>query len=131
MTTATVRDVGGRFALRAEDADLLDRVATAWSPGGVSVDENFLAACRADAAAHCGLVSVNRVRELCASLAVPPRKWSSLWTHYTGLGRPMRKTRRIDELHHTSSRNDGKPYFLREWQENPSVRRANPEGTTQ
>jgi hypothetical protein len=110
-----VRDADGRFALRAEDADLLDRVATAWTPGSRDVEQEFLAACKADAQAHAGLVSVNRVRALCASLNVPPRKWSSLWTHYTGAGRPMEKTRRIDEFKGSPNRNDGKPYFLRRW----------------
>lgn len=110
------RETDGRFAMSAEDADLLDRVATAWTPGGKDMETEFLAACEADAKAHCGFVSVNRVRELCKPLNIPPRKWSSLWTHHTGMdGRPMRKTRRIDEFHGAPSRNNGKPYFLREW----------------
>lgn len=120
-TTQEVRDVGGRFALRAEDADLLDRVATAWTPGGADMETEFLSACRADAKAHCGLVSVNRVRELCKPLNIPPRRWSSLWTHNTGLGRAMRKTKRVDEFRGSPNRNDGKPYFLREWIGHPAT----------
>lgn len=110
-----VRDVAGRFALRAEDADLIDRVATAWTPGSGGVEAEFLAACKADAEAHLGYISVNRVRELCKPLNVPPRRWSSLWTHNTGPGRPMQKTLRVDEIRGCTSRNDGRPFFLRKW----------------
>lgn len=111
-----VQDVHGRFALSAEDANLLDIVATAWTPGGADMETEFLAACEADAEQHHGYVSVNRVREACKPLNIPPRRWSSLWSHNTGIGRPMRKTRRIDELKGSTNRNDGRPYFLRKWQ---------------
>lgn len=113
MTQARVSD--GTFAMRAEDADLLDRVATAWIPGGGALEDEFLSACKADAAAHVGLVSVNRVRELCRPLNIPPRSWSSWWSHHTGPGQVMEKTRRIDEFRGSTNRNDGKPYFLRRW----------------
>lgn len=113
--TAAVRESDGRFAMPAPDADLLDRVAVAWTPGSTDIHREFLAACEADAKAHGGLISVNRVRAMCVPLDIPPRKWSSLWTHYTGLGRPMRKVRRLDEFRDAPSRNNGKPYFLRRW----------------
>lgn len=112
---STVHDVRGRFALRAQDADLLDIVATAWAPGGGDWETEFLAACKADAQAHQGYVSVNRVRELCKPLKIPARRWSSLWTHNTGAGRSMEKTLRVDEIRGSTSRNDGRPYFLRRW----------------
>lgn len=116
MSTAAVRESDGRFAMPAADADLLDRVATAWVPGNRTLREEFLAACKADAQAHAGIVSVNRVREMCKPLNIPPRSWSSWWSHYTGPGQPMRKLRRLDEFRGSTSRNDGKPYLLRRWQ---------------
>lgn len=112
-----VRESDGRFAGPEEtfDSGLLDRVAVAWTPGGRDMHEDFLSACKADAEAHAGIVSVNRVRAMCESLNIPPRKWSSLWTHYTGPGRPMRRAGRWEEVRGDGSRNNGKPVPLRRW----------------
>jgi hypothetical protein len=105
----------GRFAPPEETSDLLSRVATAWTPGGADLDVEFLSACEADAKAHAGLVSVNRVRLMLAPLNIPPRRWSALWSHYCGTGKPMRRTGRWEPCAGAPNRNDGRPYPLRKW----------------
>ncbi|HEY4267071.1 MAG TPA: hypothetical protein VGM94_02655, partial [Galbitalea sp.] len=69
--------------------DLLELLADAHSPIGADVPTLFLAACARDAYAHNGYVSVNRVRVLLAGDDIPPRRYSSLWSHFTGRGKPM------------------------------------------
>lgn len=98
-----------------EHADMLSLVATSWQPRGRDVHKNFLSACEADATAHAGLVSVMRVRDLLAPLHIEHHQFSALWSHYTGTGRPMRRTGRLEACHGSTSRNNGKPYAVRRW----------------
>lgn len=72
-------------------ADLLTLVADTEHPVGRDAVEAFLAACKADADSHGGLVSVNRVRARLADQQIDPRRYSSLWSAFTGKGKPMRK----------------------------------------
>lgn len=103
-----------------ETFDLLAVVADRHPVIGADAADTFLAACRRDAMAHGGLVSVNRVRALLADSDIPPRRYSALWSHFTGEGKPMRKAR--DEAgplwevcEGSSSGNDGRPFQLRRW----------------
>lgn len=105
----------GRFAPPYDDQDLFDRVAVAWQPSGDDVHANFLSACEADAKAHAGVVSVNRVRAMLETVGIPPRRFSAMWSHYTGEGRPMRRLPRWEECRGSASRNNGKPYPIRKW----------------
>lgn len=98
-----------------DSADLLELVADTENPVGRDVPALFLAACEADARAHCGLVSVNRVRRLLAAEDIPPRRYSALWSHYTGRGKPMVKTGDWEVCTGSTSGNDGRPYPLRRW----------------
>lgn len=84
----------------------------------------FLAACEQDAAAHDGLVSVNRVRALMADRDIEHHRYSALWAHFTGKGRPMVaafvKTENGPEpmwetCKGSQSGNNGRPYRLRRW----------------
>jgi hypothetical protein len=102
-------------------ADLLTLVADVDRPVGHDVPALFLAACQADAEAHDGLVSVNRVRARLADADIPPRRYSALWAHYTGAGKPMVKAHWSDgeQIWETcsgsTSGNDGRPFPLRRW----------------
>lgn len=115
MTFSQPKASDGRFAAPDEDHDLLSRVTLAWQPSGYEILPNFLAACEADAKAHGGVVSVNRVRSMLQTLSIPPRRFSALWSHYTGTGRPMRRTGRWEPCQGGTNRNEGKPYPLRKW----------------
>lgn len=104
----------------SETDDLLALIADVESPVGRDVPALFLAACERDAATHDGLVSVNRVRALLADEDIPPRRYSSLWGHYTGPGRPMVKAYTDGQplwetCQGSPSRNDGRPFQLRRW----------------
>lgn len=96
-------------------ADLLSLVADVESPIGRDVPALFLAACRRDALAHSGYVSVNRVRALLAGEDIPPRRYSSLWSAFTGRGKPMRKSGEWETCQGSGSGNDGRPFALRRW----------------
>jgi hypothetical protein len=98
-----------------ETADLLTLVADEHSIIGADVVPLFLAACEADAAAHHGLVSVNRVRARLADADIPARRYSSLWSHFTGREKPMAKTGEWETCQGSSSGNDGRPFPLRRW----------------
>lgn len=99
-----------------ETYDLLALVADVTRPVGRDVPDLFLAACERDAAAHDGRVSVNRVRALLADEDIPPRRYSSLWSHYTGPGRPMVKVAgEWETCAGSSSHNDGRPFAVRRW----------------
>lgn len=104
-----------------ETADLLALVADTERVVGADVPALFLAACEADAQAHDGLVSVNRVRARLADADIPPRRYSSLWSRFTGTDKPMRKMTPADgaqvwEICEGSrSGNDGRPFPLRRW----------------
>lgn len=106
-----------RFApVDDETHDLLTLVADVDNPVGRDVSGLFLAACERDAAAHDGRVSVNRVRALLAGDDIPPRRYSSLWGHYTGPGRPMVKIPgEWETCQGSGSRNDGRPFAVRRW----------------
>ena len=101
--------------------DLLTAVAEPHPIVGADAQEICLAACRADALAHDGMVSVNRVRELMAEKDIPARRYSALWAHCTGRGKPMVKA--LDDQGHniweecegSTSGNDGRPFPLRRW----------------
>lgn len=96
-------------------ADLLTLVADVERATGRDVPALFLAACEADAYTHGGLVSVNRVRRLLAADDIPPRRYSALWSHFTGRGKPMVKTGEWEVCSGSTSGNDGRPYPLRRW----------------
>jgi len=105
-----------QFAPIGEDvADLLTLVADVTSPIGADAPALFLAACRRDAEAHGGEVSVNRVRALLADADIPPRRYSSLWAAFTGHGKPMRKVGGWDVCEGSTSGNDGRPFQRRVW----------------
>jgi hypothetical protein len=115
------------FAPADEDTyDLLAAVAEPHPAIGADAPALFLAACKRDAETHDGLVSVNRVRALLADSDIPPRRYSALWAHFTGPGKPMRKatqfnsfTQMVEPLWETcagsTSGNDGRPFQLRRW----------------
>lgn len=96
--------------------DLLALVADVTAPVGRDVPALFLSACERDAATHAGRVSVNRVRALLADEDIPPQRYSSLWSHYTGPDKPMVKVDGEWEVCEGSeSRNDGRPFVVRRW----------------
>lgn len=98
--------------------DLLHLVADAERVvGGADVDA-FLDACRRDAMAHDGLVSVNRVRVLMDGRDIEHHRYSAFWSRFTGKGRPMVKAtgeNAWEVCQGSSSGNDGRPYRLRRW----------------
>lgn len=96
-------------------ADLLTVLADPHPVIGADVPALFLAACRRDAMAHDGLVSVNRVRELLAGEDIEHHRYSALWSHFTGRGRPMVKTSEWEVCAGSASGNNGRPYPLRRW----------------
>lgn len=98
-----------------ETCDLLSLVADCGSPIGRDDPEDFLAACRRDAMAHNGEVSVNRVRFLMSDAGIEPHRYSSFWNTFTGKGRPMIKADRWETCEGSTSGNDGRPYRLRTW----------------
>lgn len=104
-----------------ETATLLDLLADPNPTVGADVPVLFLNACRRDALAHDGLVSVNRVRRLLAADKIPPRRYSSLWSAFTGRDKPMVKARAADGsqlwevCEGSASGNDGRPFPLRRW----------------
>ncbi len=73
--------------------------------------DRFLAACRADADAHAGQVSVNRVRSLLSNqygLDVEPRRYSSYWQRATKAA-VLVNTGEWETCTDTRGRNVGKP----------------------
>src|SRR5690242_1433045 len=95
-----------------ETTNLLTLVADVDHPVGRDVPEEFLAACRADAMLHGGVVSVNRVRARLAGEDIPPRRYSALWAAFTGRGKPMVKDG-WETCSGSTSGNDGRPFPLR------------------
>lgn len=105
-----------------DEYDLLDALADPHPIIGADVPELFLDACARDAATHDGLVSVNRVRARLADHKIPARRYSALWAHFTGLGKPMTKAtdpetneQLCEVCKGSESGNDGRPYPLRRW----------------
>lgn len=98
-------------------ADLLALVADLNNPTRGAEAAWFLASCHADAENHNWIVSVNRVRMLLAAggLDIEPRRLSSFWSAYTGLGRPMVKSGTWEICDGSPSGNDGRPLPLRLW----------------
>lgn len=105
--------------------DLLEVLAAGEQRSDVDV---FLDACEADAAAHDGLVSVNRVRALVqeSGHTIDPARYSAFWSRFTGKGRPMRKATGDDTpepwevCQGSTSNNNGRPYRLRVWLGRPT-----------
>ena len=103
--------------------DLLEAIADAERATARDMPAAFLAACEADARAHGGVVSVNRVSAALPEDITSTHRFSALWSHYTGKGRPMRTATTADLAHPwevrqgSRSGNDGKPVRLRIWQE--------------
>lgn len=97
-----------------DSADLLTLVADVDHPVGRDVPALFLEACEADASAHGGIVSVNRVRERLVDADIPPRRYSALWAAFTGRGKPMVKDG-WETCSGSTSGNDGRPFPLRRW----------------
>jgi hypothetical protein len=96
--------------------DLLALVADPDRATGRDAVEAFLAACRRDARANGGMVSVNRVRDLMSAAQIQPQRYSSLWAEFTGEGKPMRKIEGSWETNlDKRGRNYGKPLPMREW----------------
>lgn len=102
-------------AIDADTAATLSLVADPDAPVGRDAVAVFLAACEADADRHNGMVSVSRVRALLADADIPPKRLSAFWSHFTGPGRPMRRTGRWEVCEGSPSRNNGKPYPVRRW----------------
>lgn len=99
-----------------DTADLLSVLADPHPIVGADVPDLFLDACRRDALAHDGLVSVNRVRELLAAADIPARRYSALWSHFTGKGKPMvKELGKWEVCSGSTSGNDGRPFPLRRW----------------
>lgn len=102
-------------------ADFLALIVDPWTPLGYSDADDFLSACQYDAAAHGGLVSVNRVRELLTAADIEHHRFSAMWSHFTGREKPMRKATLDDTsmpweiCRGSQSGNDGRPYPLRIW----------------
>ena len=93
-------------------ADLLTLVADVDNPVGRDLPALFLAACERDAAAHDGLVSVNRVSAALPEDITSTERYSAMWSHYTGKGRPMVKADGWEIREGSRSGNDGKPVKL-------------------
>lgn len=100
-----------------DEYDLLSVLADPHPIIGADVADLFLQACRRDAMAHNGEVSVNRVRALLADAQIPPRRYSALWSHFTGRGKPMQKTGQWEVCKGSESGNDGRPFPMRRWTE--------------
>lgn len=98
-----------------ETADLLVLVADVERVVGQADVMTFLEACRRDAMANDGLVSVNRVRKLMEQRNVEPHRYSSFWSRFTGKDRPMRKTDEWEICRGSASGNDGRPFPIRRW----------------
>lgn len=100
----------------ATDAyDLLHLVADTERVVGQGDVDAFLDACRRDAMAHNGIVSVNRVRELMSDRDIEHHRYSAFWSRFTGKGRPMVKAGGWETCEGSESGNDGRPYRLRRW----------------
>lgn len=102
--------------------DLLSAVAEPHPVVGAEVVDLFLDACRRDAENHGGFVSVNRVRARLADQDIPSRRYSALWGHFTGPGRPMVKAKDPvtgdylwEACSGSTSGNNGRPYPIRRW----------------
>lgn len=99
-----------------DTADLLTLVATGSLVTQSDLDvDAFLDACRRDAMAHDGLVSVNRVRALMSDRDIEHHRYSAFWSRFTGQGRPMVKADGWETCEGSASGNDGRPYRLRRW----------------
>lgn len=99
-----------------DQADLLALVADPDRPTGRDAVAAFLAACEADAKAHDGRVSVNRVSAALESEGIEHHRYSALWSHYTGRGKPMVKIPGEWEVRQGSKTgNNGKPMAVRRW----------------
>lgn len=96
-----------------DTADLLTLVADAYTEPGRAACDVFLDACRRDALANDGLVSVNRVRLLVAG-QIEHHRFSGMWSRFTGPGRPMVRDG-WETCEGSTTGNNGKPYPRRRW----------------
>lgn len=101
--------------LAPAEYDLLDLLADEHTVPGHDAVDLFLDACRRDAAAHSGFVSVVRVRRLLADAQIPPARLSAMWSHWTGAGKPMRRADGFDANDGETTRNGNKVYPRRRW----------------
>lgn len=113
MTAPTFAPIGD------DTADLLSLIADEHTVAGHDAVTAFLAACKADADNHGGLVSVNRVRSRLAGHDIPPRRYSSLWCAFTGTGKPMHRTGDWEVCDDRAGRNAGRPQPVRRWTGSP------------
>lgn len=105
--------------------DLLSLVADAGRPVGNADESAFLDACRRDAMANDGLVSVNRVRELMSARDIEHHRYSAFWSRFTGKDRPMVKAFTLgadgervpiwETCKGSPTGNDGRPFAVRRW----------------
>lgn len=98
-----------------ETCDLLSLVADVEASVGRDAPAMFLDACRRDAMANDGLVSVNRVRSLMTGAGIEPHRYSSFWSAFTGKNKPMVKADGWEVCDGSTSGNDGRPFRLRRW----------------
>lgn len=97
-------------------ADLLELVADTERATGRDAVAAFLAACEADARAHDGRVSVNRVSAALEAEGIEHHRYSAFWSHFTGRGKPMVKCSGEWEVRAGSKTgNNGKPFVVRRW----------------
>lgn len=97
--------------------ELLERVAHGSGSAGRDSATIFLAACYWAAICKDGYVSVNDVRHICDRIGanIPPRRYSAMWSRFTGPGRPMVKAPGWEQCAGSKSGNDGRPYPVRLW----------------
>jgi hypothetical protein len=109
----------------AETHARLSLVADPGNPVGRDTEAAFLAACKADAEAHGGRVSVSRVSAALPEDITSTERYSSLWSAFTGPNKPMRRVYTVDAEGNkrpvydfregSRSGNDGKPTPARQW----------------
>ena len=103
-------------ALDGTTAAKLAIVADPEHPVGRDTVAAFLAACEADAKAHDGRVSVSRVGAMLPDDITSTTRYSSLWSAFTGRGKPMRRVAgEIDVREGSASGNNGRMGPAREW----------------
>lgn len=104
-----------------DTADLLSVLADPHPIVGADVTDLFLAACRRAAMSCDGYVSVNVVRGILADEDIDPRRYSAMWAHFTGSGKPMVKAKddsgaqMWETCEGSPSGNNGRPYPMRRW----------------
>ena len=105
------------FAPTDDDThDLLSLVADTERPTGRDMVAEFLTACENDAKANGGRVSVSRVSAALPDDITSTERYSSLWSAFTGKGKPMRRVPgEVDVRQGSTSHNNGRMGPAREW----------------